>query len=73
VCHRRRAPPQLKGVDELRVPGRQGERLDVYAIARLGHQSHRTRLIEHTASPHWNEVRRCCGLGCGASSACGWC
>jgi hypothetical protein len=66
---------QLSGIDELRVAGeRCGTEHDVYCVASAGHQTHRTRLVENTASPHWNEV----GAFAAAAAVqppcgCGWC
>lgn len=51
---------QLRGVESLRVPGRSAEDsskgFDTYCLITAGRQQHRSRTIEHTAGPQWNEV-----------------
>jgi hypothetical protein len=46
---------QVRGIDKLQGPPRQPGPYDAYCLASLGFQHHRTRCIEDTFSPQWNE------------------
>ena len=46
---------QVLGIDKLRGPQGQPGPYDAYCLASLGFQHHRTRHIEDTFSPYWNE------------------
>ena len=46
---------QVRGIDKLQGPQGQPGPYDAYCLASLGFQHHRTRHIEDTFSPYWNE------------------
>jgi Ca2+-dependent lipid-binding protein len=52
---------QVRGVDELRVPGQPFQTHDSYCVCSYGDSTvrPRTRVVEDSASPQWNEVGRC--------------
>jgi hypothetical protein len=50
---------QVRGVNELRVPGQPFQTHDSYCVCSYGDSTvrPRTRVVENSASPQWNEVR----------------